>query len=50
MTFDAAIDERITLLRGVWLFSAASDDDELAHRGVVAQAARDRGHRDHEPR
>ena len=36
MTFDAAIDERITLLRGVWLFSAC-DDDELARIAALSR-------------
>jgi trk system potassium uptake protein TrkA len=36
MTFDADIDERIALLRGVWLFSAC-DDDELARIAALSR-------------
>jgi trk system potassium uptake protein TrkA len=36
MTFDADIDERIALLRGVWLFSAC-DDDELSRIAALSR-------------
>ena len=36
MSFDATIDERIALLRGVWLFSAC-DDDELSRIAALSQ-------------
>jgi len=36
MTFHASIDERIALLRGVWLFSAC-DDDELARIAALSR-------------
>jgi trk system potassium uptake protein TrkA len=36
VTFDADIDERIALLRGVWLFSAC-DDDELSRIAALSR-------------
>jgi CRP-like cAMP-binding protein len=36
MTFDADVDERIALLRGVWLFSAC-DDDELSRIAALSR-------------
>jgi CRP-like cAMP-binding protein len=36
MSFEATIEQRITLLRGVWLFSAC-DDDELSRIAALSQ-------------
>jgi trk system potassium uptake protein TrkA len=36
VTFDADVDERIALLRGVWLFSAC-DDDELSRIAALSR-------------
>jgi CRP-like cAMP-binding protein len=36
MTFGSDLDERIALLRGIWLFSTC-DDDELARIAAVAE-------------
>ena len=36
MSFDATIDERIELLRGVWLFSAC-DENELSRIGALTR-------------
>ena len=48
MSFGSDLDERIQLLRGIWLFSTC-DDDELARIAAVAEPREDDGGRRRSP-